>query len=108
MDELYSAHKSWTETQVLPEENILFPVTGKTEPVQQEEPFKKLTRVRLNLMKSLNSDLNQLNYQSIRKQPVGNPMPAGPKRDLLEKRIKAKQKKIDDLKLQIHGLGQVQ
>lgn len=108
MDELYAAHKSWTETQVLPEENILFPVTGIPEPVPQEEVGKELTRIRLNLMKSLNSDLNQLSFQSIRKQPVGNPMPAGPKRDLLEKRIKAKQKKIDDLKLQIHGLGHVQ
>lgn len=108
MDELYAVHKSWTETQVLPEEHILFPATAKPEPVPQEEAVKELIRVRLNLMKSLNSDLNQLNYQSNRKQPVGNPMPGGPKRDLLEKRIKAKQKKIDDLKLQIHGLGKVQ
>lgn len=108
MDELFAAHKSWTETKTVPDEDILFPPVLGPEPVQTEASVKDLTKIRLNLMKSMNSDLNQLNYNSNRKQPIPNPMAPGPKRLQLEKRIKTKQQRIDELKLEIHGLNKVQ
>jgi hypothetical protein len=108
MDELFAAHKNWTETRILPDENILFLLIVNPEPDLKEDPVQELIRIRLNLMKSMNSDLNHLNYQNTRKQPVGNPMPAGPKRLQLEKRISEKQAKIDELKVKIHGLNKVQ
>lgn len=108
MDELFAAHKNWTETQILPDENLLFPLVVNPEPALKEDPVQELTRIRLNLMKSMNSDLNQVNYQNTRKQPVGNPMPAGPKRVHLEKRIARKQAQIDELKVKINGLNKVQ
>jgi regulator of replication initiation timing len=56
-----------------------------------------------NLQASLAKDRNMLEYQSKTKPKDGNPtpMPEGPKRIRLEKRIKAKEKQIQDLDLLI-------
>jgi hypothetical protein len=103
MEELYLAKRAFEKDGTLPDEATLFPGKVK-EPkplLSQDEIQKQLA----NAQKSLNKDLILLTYQSLKKQAHRNPMPKGPKRAEIEKRVKEKRTRINNLQKQLDGAG---
>jgi hypothetical protein len=70
------------------------------------ESIDELKKLKKNLQASLAKDRNQLKYQNKTKPADGkdNPMPDGPKRIRLEKRVKSKEKEVIDLDTRIAKL----
>jgi hypothetical protein len=70
------------------------------------ESVEELKKLKKNLQASLAKDRNQLKYQNKTKPADGkdNPMPDGPKRIRLEKRVKSKEKEVIDLDTRIAKL----
>jgi hypothetical protein len=103
MDELYLAKREFEKDGTLPDEATLFPgkVKEPNPQLSQDEIQKQLA----NTQKSLNKDLSLLTYQSLKKQAHPNPMPKGPKRAEIEKRVKDKRTRIANLQKQIDGAG---
>jgi len=103
MEELFLAKSAFEKDGTLPEEGTLFPkrVKEAEAPLDMEEIRKQL----VNTQKSLNKDLRLLAYQSLKKQPHPNPMPKGPKRAEIEKRVREKRALILKLQKQLDGTG---
>ena len=101
LDELTIYRKAFEKNGTVPEAGEVFPGTGKPVPSEsREELEKKLDNTR----KSLNKDISLLTYQGYKKLDTPNPMPIGPKRKEVEKRIAEKSALIEKLNCQIDGL----
>ncbi len=95
MDSL-SEHKSnYQINGILPDPIKLFgkPSDNKPAPVD----YNKAGKRRFTLQKSISKDRLLLDYQKPKKQAEKNPMPTGPKRTLIEQRIKKKLAEIKEL-----------
>ncbi len=103
MDELFLAKSAFEKDGTLPDEGTLFPKKMKENEATlvMDEIRKQL----VNIQKSLNKDLRLLAYQSLKKQPHPNPMPKGPKRAEIEKRVREKRVLISKLQKQLDGTG---
>lgn len=98
---LYDAHTAYLKTREMPDMSVLFP-KEKTKTRQKQTP-DKLKRERNTLMSGNLRDKNKLDFQSTRKLSKKNPMPAGPKRDELLKRIKERSKRIKQIDKLLNG-----
>jgi hypothetical protein len=95
MDHLASFKNQYEQTGKLPEMDQVF---KKPEPGKPAEvDFQQVEKQRLNLQKSIARDRILLDYQSKTKLREKNPMPNGPKRVLVEKRVKEKLSAIKEL-----------
>lgn len=101
LEELYGIWSAFKASGEAPPETT----TKKKTPPAELKPVTvdDLKREKKNLQASLAKDRNTLKYQSKVKPKDGQsaPMPEGPKRIRLEKRIKAKEKQISDIDLHI-------
>jgi hypothetical protein len=105
LDELHQSHQAWNDHKTLPDEEKLFPTNNHQPKPEVIETLAGLIRARLNLMKTLNKDYNLLNFSSLTKQPMENPMRDGPKRNAVDLRIKTKLAKIKELTTKIDGIN---
>jgi len=103
MDELFLAKSAFEKDGTLPEEGTLFP--KKLKETDATMIMDEIRKQLVNTQKSLNKDLRLLAYQSLKKQPHPNPMPKGPKRAEIEKRVKEKRALILKLQKQLDGTG---
>jgi hypothetical protein len=95
LDHLASFKNQYDQSGSIPEAEQVF---GKAEPGKPVEvDFEKAEKQRLNLQKSIARDRILLDYQSKTKLREKNPMPNGPKRVLVEKRVKEKRAAIKEL-----------
>lgn len=97
MDILHAAIESYQKDSTLPKEDELWPpVNEKADPKDElPEDVEELKKMKKNLQTSLTKDQMMLIYQEKTKQEKENPMPEGPKRTKIEKRINEKQKKLE-------------
>jgi hypothetical protein len=107
MDELQYHHNEYKTKTIVPDEEILFPGKSQKTPPVETENLDELSRLRLNLQKSLNRDNNLLHFQTPTRQPASNEMRAGPKRTALLSRIKEKKTEIARLTSRIDGINKV-
>lgn len=100
LDLLYSVFLKY-ETEGIDESDTLYPEENGKPKVQLS--IDELKQEKKNLQASLTKDRNQLEYQGKTKPEngVSNPMPAGPKRIKLEKRIKAKEAQVLAIDMEI-------
>lgn len=103
MEELYLAKRAFEKDGTLPDEGVLFP--RKVKEVEPRLNPDEIQKQLANTQKSLNKDLSLLTYQSLKKQAHPNPMPKGPKRAEIEKRVKEKRARIANLQKQLDGAG---
>ena len=103
MDELYLAKDAYEKEGILPVEEILF--RKKSQPVAPASTPDEIQRQLLNAKKNLSKDLNLLEFQTVTKQAKANPMPAGPKRSEIEKRITSRKKEIATLQKTLDGFN---
>lgn len=107
MDELQFHHNEFKTKNIVPDEQILFPDKKQKAPPVETDNLDELSRLRLNLQKSLNRDNNLLHFQTPTRQPAANEMRAGPKRTALLSRIKEKKTEIARLTSRIDGITKV-
>lgn len=107
MDELQYHHNEYKTKNIVPDEEALFPGKTQKSPPVESENLDELSRLRLNLQKSLNRDNNLLHFQTPTRQPASNEMRAGPKRTALLFRIKEKKTEIARLTSRINGINKV-
>jgi hypothetical protein len=116
MDELFSAKENYLRSKVLPDAAALWPperddVSSSSSSISslEDQPLPddpaELRRLKKNLQTYNVKDNNLLLYQSATVQPQKLPMPAGPRRLGIEKRIRARLKQIEriDYKLVEHA-----
>jgi len=103
MDELYLAKDAYDKDGILPVEEILF--RKKSQPAEPASTPEEIQRQLLNAKKNLSKDLNLLEYQTVTKQAKANPMPTGPKRSEIEKRIANRKKEIATLQKNQDGFN---
>ena len=102
MDELYLAKDAYEKEGILPVEEILF--RKKSQSAEPSSSPEEIQRQLLNAKKNLSKDLNLLEYQAVTKQAKANPMPSGPKRSEIEKRIANRKKEIATLQKALDGI----
>lgn len=92
LEELYVIFSDYKTKAIIPENKPADPLS-----------VEDLKRLKKNLQASIVKDKNQLLYRSKTKPEDGeeNPLPDGPRRIRLERRIKAKEKQIADLEMKI-------
>ncbi|HNX37481.1 MAG TPA: hypothetical protein PL124_05360 [Candidatus Cloacimonadota bacterium] len=99
MEELYKAFRDFKETGKIP--------GGKESDENVEvKSIEELKRLKKNLQASIVKDKNQLLYKTKTKPSSGkeSPMPDGPRRFRLEKRVKQKEAEIERLDMEIAKL----
>lgn len=99
MEDLFKAFEEYKETGNIPEDEEEDETTGNDQPKTIEE----MKRLKKNLQASIVKDKNLLLYRTKTKPAGGkeNPLPDGPRRIRLEKRVKQKEKEIEKLDLYI-------
>ena len=104
MDELYLSKQAFEKEGTLPDEETHFPKKNvKHFPSELSvEDIKKQIR---NNEQSLSKDMLLLEFQCKTRLPAPNPMPAGPKRAEIQKRITSKRDLIAKLKIQLDGIN---
>lgn len=111
MELLNEAFEEYEKDGTLPEEEKLWPEkkeeeTGGSGTKNLEGiNIEKLTILKKNIQSSVTKDRNLLLYQTKTKGKKENPMPKGPKRTTLEKRIAKKETEIVKINQQIADLG---
>lgn len=109
MEVLFTAFKNFQEKGIQVESEILWPEENKEDPRAQAGienlTIEELKNLKKNIQSSSTKDRNQLLYGSKTKQEKENPMPAGPKRTTLEKRIAKKDAEILAIDQRIADLG---
>jgi hypothetical protein len=93
MDFLYMHIKEYEDKNIIPAENIIWPVVV-TEPEPELESVKQLTHKRSLLLNGNYKDNNQLRFQQIKKADKDNPMPDGPKKEKIKLRVKKRESEI--------------
>jgi hypothetical protein len=99
---IYEATKAFEEKGIVPEECSVFPTAGKEEAEEAEPDLSSLDDATLkkhkkNFQGGNSKDQIILDYQSKERCEMKKPMPAGPKRVKLEKRISDRNKKIAEI-----------
>lgn len=102
MDELYFARQAYFDHREIPDEHKLWP--GENLPEKADElpdDLDKLKSMKKNQQIALVKDRNMLDYQQITKADKKLPMPDGPRRKGLEKRIGWRLKRIEEIDYKI-------
>jgi len=102
MDELHFARQAYLDQKELPEEAKLWPKQLPPVPAASlPDDVEGLKRLKKHLQTSLVKDRNLLDYQQKSKKEKKTPMPAGPKRMAIEKRIANKIRKIEQIEYKL-------
>lgn len=106
MNFLYAARKAYEETKQLPNIALLWPKEIQQIQLADDLPndIDVLKSMKKNIQVSMVKDRNMLNYQQVTKGSVNRPMPSGPKRMEIEKRIQSKLKRIEEIEFKIVNL----
>jgi hypothetical protein len=104
MEVLHQAKEDYLQRKVLPDPAVLWPldkpVTDPVDPPLPEDPGE-LRRMKKNLQTSNGKDQHLLDYKGFNKQEVKSPMPKGPKRMTIEKRIRKRIALIERITLKL-------
>lgn len=92
MEFLYRYIQNWEKTGIEPLEEEIWP-QKKEEKAISDNP-DQLKKMKKNLQSANTKDRNMLQFQNKSKSEKDNPMPAGPKRQKIEFRIKKREKQI--------------
>ena len=92
--------ESYKKTGIVPEEDSVWPEEKPAPPEEPKTP-EQLRKQKWSLHRENTKDRCKLLYQQRTKTEKENPMPAGPKRDAIEARIKLREQKISELEKQI-------
>ncbi len=109
MDVLFIAKDNYLRSRVLPDAGALWPPEKSASPLVEAAPLPddpvELRRLKKNLQTYNVKDNNLLLYQSVSIQMEKHPMPQGPKRVGIEKRIRGRLRMIEaiDYKLVEHA-----
>ncbi len=96
MDTLHIARQAYLERKEIPDPAILWPKELPPPPPDPlPEDVQELKRLKKQLQTSLMKDRNLLDYQQKMKQKNKSPMPAGPRRLTIEKRMVEKLNRIE-------------
>jgi hypothetical protein len=94
MELIHHFTQQYEKDGTIPEEKEIWPV-------KKEKPLPKdhaeLKKIKKNLQSSNSKDNNRLNYQDTKKHEKLNPIPPGPKRQKIEKRIKSRLSEIQEI-----------
>lgn len=104
MESFFEAFDAYKKEGVILTKALYPEPSGKKEPdPQPDQSVDEMKRLKKNLQASLVKDRNLLLYRTKTKPDNGteNPLPEGPGKIKLEKRIKAKEKQIADLEMKI-------
>lgn len=102
MDVLHMAREAYFSRKEIPNEASLWPKEQKELLAEQlPDNIDELKQMKKNIQVSMVKDRNWLDYQQKTKTDKKTPMPAGPKRMEIEKRIKAKLKKIEEIEYKL-------
>ncbi len=104
MEEFFEAYDAFKKDGVILSKSLYPDPDSKVPPDPgPDQSVEDMKRLKKNLQASLVKDRNLILYKTKTKPENGteNPLPAGPKRIKLEKRIKAKEKQIADLEMKI-------
>jgi hypothetical protein len=97
IEALYNAHAEYLKTRKLPDMEALFPSEKPKKQPAKKPTEAQLKRERNTLMSGNRRDKNKLEYQSDRKLSKRNPMPEGPKRSELIKRVADRNRRITQI-----------
>jgi len=104
---LHAAKEAYYNDKVLPDLIFLFPEEPAADKSDEQGELKLpgtlegLNKMKINLQNSLSKDRNWLDYQSETKLESLSPMPDGPKKIKIEKRIDKKMKVIEAIELKL-------
>lgn len=104
MDVLYLARQAYLEKKQLPDPDRLWPkpaAVGDNLP----DDVQELKKLKKQIQTSLTKDRNLLDYGSKTKLESRDPMPAGPKRLKVEKRMKEKRHTLELIEIKIINLS---
>lgn len=116
MEAIYPYYEKFTTTGEQPSDDDVSRLTSEPKPVDapvddsqsvdiSSMSKEDLTKLQYNLAKRISRSRNKLLYQSENKLEQENPLPDGPKRIKLEKRIASLEKELDAVKLRIAELS---
>jgi hypothetical protein len=91
MELIHHFTQQYEKDGTIPEEKEIWPVK-KEKPLPEDHA--ELKKIKKNLQSSISKDNNRLNYQDTKKHEKLNPIPPGPKRQKIEKRIKSRLSEI--------------
>lgn len=102
MDDLYYARQAYFDHKEIPDEMILWPGETKTEDANVlPNDIERLKVMKKNQQVALFKDRNMLDFQQHTKCDIKNPMPDGPRRKGIEKRIAWRRKRIEEIEYKI-------
>lgn len=103
IDLMFAAKEAFYNEGKLPDISVLFPEPAQDPPAGPEDNLPAdpagLKKMKKNLQTANTKDQNQLEYQEAKKGTKPNPMPAGPKRIRIEKRISERNRQIEKIDL---------
>jgi uncharacterized coiled-coil protein SlyX len=110
MELLYESFHEFEEKGIAPDADMLWPKPGEasgSNEAGKQLSAEELKTIKKNIQSSLTKDKNMLLYSSKTKPSSGKgkPLPAGPKRITLEKRIAKKEKEVESLEYKIAELS---
>lgn len=104
MELLHETISTWESTGQLPERNVasnLISAEGEALPNSVDE----LKDLKKNLQTNNSKDRNRLNYQTARSKQRKTPMPDGPKKVKIEKRIADREQRISDINEKLNKIN---
>lgn len=102
MEVLFFAKDDYFKNGTLPDIRKLFPKYEDKKPAPKKLDGAELMKKKKNLESSLAKDRNLLKYQNKTKLQKENPMPNGPKRQVIADRVKDKEKELEDINAQLN------
>lgn len=104
MELLYETISTWENTGRLPENNISSSlICANDEPLPNS--VDELKKLKKNLQTNNTKDRNRLNYQTASSKQRKTPMPDGPKKVKIEKRIADREQRISDINEKLNKIN---
>jgi len=101
MDVLHFAREAYKDRREIPDADKIWPKEKEVHADPLPSDVEALKALKKNIQVSMVKDRNLLDYQQITKGENKNPMPAGPKRMEIEKRITVKLKRIEEIEYKL-------
>lgn len=103
---LYDTQEIYKSTGFVPAEDEIWPKPKEKPTTELTDDPEHLRKMKKNQQSANTKDQNLLDYQSEKKGASPKPMPTGPKRMLLENRIKARLKFIQEIEYKLVKVNQ--
>lgn len=101
MDVLHVAREAYKDRKEIPDADKLWPKEKEVHADPLPSDVNELKQLKKNIQVSMVKDRNLLDYQQVTKGENKNPMPNGPKRMEIEKRILVKMKRIEEIEYKL-------